>query len=332
MRSSAQERFEELTRSESPNWLVHLTDITIGDLPVGLAKDPNGRPAVLVPAPARRAEVKLLTKGLLARVGALMHDGAYSDWLMVTCQTKHFDITFFKLCDDVLATLGSLPNGVDPVDATMAVVEHWKDLLADVSGTRLTVEQCAGLLVELHTLELLAATNGAVAALDSWAGPDKARVDFRFPGRGIEVKATLQRERFKVTVHGLWQLDEVEVGDLYLFAQQLEQVPDGGDTLPEVVDRLVSAGVPKQELFTRLDAVGYSRLDQDHYRSLHFKVLDERCLLVSASTPRIVKSSFAEPAIAESISAVTYALDLTDMTEAEGRLKRPREIFGGVDA
>ena len=147
---------------------------------------------------------------------------------------------------------------------------------------------------------------------------------------GIEVKATLQRDRFKVTVHGLWQLDASQVGDLYVFAQQLEVVPGGGDSLPQAVERLVRAGVSESGLRESMSAIGYSSTDEEFYRSVQFKVLAERGLKVTAQTPKIVKASFSDPQVPEAISSVTYALDLTDLTAAQGRRDEPRSVFAEV--
>ncbi|KRB77980.1 hypothetical protein ASE01_07330 [Nocardioides sp. Root190] len=316
--------------SPSTNWLVKPAGLTVLGAEVGVARDPQGRPALLVPAPGYPAELKLLTRGLTARVGALAQGSSYADWLMVTCQDSSLRDTFFGLCNAVMDRLGSLPADLDPVVEAMDVVKRWKALMETVSGDLLGVEQCAGLLVELHAMEELAARYGGAQALLAWSAGDRSRVDFRLPRSGVEVKATLQREQFKVTVHGLLQMDETQVGSLRLFAQQLEHVPSGGESIPDVVDRLVSVGVDAAELRSGLAGVGFLPKDEELYRAVRFKVLDERSLLVGPSTPRIVPSTLANPDLTGHVSGVAYQLNLSSLTADHGCFEDPRDAFEGL--
>ncbi|TWG93053.1 putative PD-(D/E)XK family protein DUF4420 [Nocardioides sp. J9] len=318
--------------AQSSNWLMKPVGVTVEGAEVGVARDPHGRPVLLVPATGRAAGLKVLTRGLSARVGALASGATYADWLMVTCEDRSLRSTFFSLCDDVIRALSNLAEESDPVAEALAVVSKWKALLEGVHGGVLSETQCSGLLAELHAMEQLAERYGPDAALAAWAGPDRSRVDFRFDKAGVEVKATLQRDQFRVTVHGLWQLDELEVGSLRLFAQQMELVPTGGDSIPDAVARLVALGIDEAALQSELAKVGCLPVDQDVYRTIRFKVLDECGVVVGSATPRIVRSSFSDPDVQAAISGVTYQVDLTSLSQAAGRLDNPLDVFEGLDA
>lgn len=312
------------------DWQSRQTGVTLGSGPVMVAINPSSRPALLIPTPGRKAEILLASRGVAARVGALVDGERFEDWLILTSQAAHFDPLFVKLCDDVLSQLDGLADAVDPVEVTMRVLRRWQELFEEVSSPLLSVERCAGLLAELHVMEELVARIGAGKAMTAWAGPDSGRVDFRFQECGIEVKACLKRDRFVVAVHGLLQLDDKRVGTLYLFAKQFEVVPVGGDALPGCIARLVAGGVPEADLRSELARLGYHVADEDIYAGIRFQTLDERGVEIGEKSPRIVASSFANQKVPESVSGVTYQVDLTDLTEEQGRLEPPEQVFEAI--
>lgn len=327
MTESAESVFGLIQKPSPGGWRAHDVPIKVAGRPVRLARNGDGRPCLLVPAPGHAAGTLLVTRGLKAHVQAVADGEAYEDWLIVTSLDAHLDSTFFRLCDSVLRQLAAVSDNADGVDTTIRVVERWRELLESVDSPILGDGPCAGLLAELHALEHLTTRIGVNAAITSWVGHDRARVDFRFAGAGVEVKATLHRDRFLVTIHGLLQMDPHGVGSLYLFAQQLERVPSGGDSIPDAIGRLVTAGHDEAALRKALAGLGYLTADEDIYRELRFSVLDRRGVEVGDKTPRIVKESFAHAATAEAVSAVTYAVDLSDLSEAQGRLADPWSVF-----
>ncbi|WP_369818887.1 PD-(D/E)XK motif protein, partial [Phycicoccus sp. Soil748] len=226
MTESAASVFALIQRPSPGGWRAHDVPIEVVGKPVRLARNGDGRPCLLVPAPGHAAGTLLVTRGLKAHVQAVADGAAYEDWLIVTSLDAHLDSTFFRLCDSVLRQLAALGEA-DGVDATISVVERWRELLESVASPVLSEGPCAGLLAELHALEHLTTRIGVQAAMKSWVGHDRSRVDFRFASAGVEVKATLHRDRFLVTIHGLLQMDTHGVGKLFLFAQQLERVPSG---------------------------------------------------------------------------------------------------------
>lgn len=296
------------------------THVVVEGRKVRLAQDPEGRPAVLVPASARPSGERLVTRGLVARIGALGEDGKFDDWLQITCIEPGLNETFAQLSDDVIAVLERSRDEDDPVEAALAAVERWRKLLAALANQQMSEGQAAGLLSELHVLEALTQKVGAAKAMNAWVGHDRARVDFRFARCGIEVKATLQRDRFRVTVHGLLQLDPHEVGDLYLYGEQLERVPSGGDSVPAAADRLIAKGIDAWHLTEGMAMCGYRPIDEAALRLVQFKVLDSRTIRVGVGTPRVVKESFVNGAVPDFVSGLTYQLDLTDFDAQHGLL------------
>src|SRR5262249_59599266 len=120
--------------------------------------------------------------------------------------------------------------------------------------------------------EVLAVSDPA-GALQAWCGPEGARHDFASENGALEVKATTTREGFGVQIHGVLQLELPEHGTLTLYAEQLEAVHQGGDSIPDAIDRVQSQGVSRQTLRDRLEAVGFRSSDADIYRAIRFSVL-----------------------------------------------------------
>ena len=119
------------------------------------------------------------------------------------------------------------------------------------------------------------------------------------------------RERVEVEIHGLTQLDPPMGIELALYIERLQHVPEGGDSVRDVVGRLHRAGCDPVELSRRLYEYGYSTLDSDLYRNMRYRALESRWYLVDDSLPRIIASSFATPGFLNRIGKVRYSIDLT---------------------
>lgn len=322
--------FEQVGARASGNWVTLPVGSDVEGRPVLAGRNPEGRLVLLVPATARAAGERLVTRGLVARVGALLREDVHEDWLQITCREEHLDGTFALLADDVLVALDAADPGQDPVDVALATVQRWQKLLEALGKQRMSDAQAAGLLAELKVLEALVARIGVDRALRAWTGHDRARLDFRFAAAGVEVKATTQRERFKVEIHGLLQLDPVEVGALHLWAEQMEQVPEGGDSVPAARDRLIDAGCDAWDLDEAMAGAGYRPVDEAELRGVQFRTLDTRAVSVGPGTPRLVRDAFVDHDVPDFVSAVSYQLDLTDFTDAQGLLAGLNTILESV--
>src|SRR5262249_48865292 len=159
-----------------------------------------------------------------------------------------------------------------PAAVCSSVLERWRELFNPRRGALLGSDVLVGLLAELHVLEQIAARSPS-RAVGTWTRPDKARADFPGSSAAIEVQAATGRRRVTVVIHGLYQLDEAPLEAVYLYVEQFETVPTGGDSVPEAVSRLLSVGVDRSGLMKGLAAVGYLDRDADAYRRIRFSVL-----------------------------------------------------------
>jgi hypothetical protein len=295
------------------------SDVTVAGGAVRHALDRFGRRHLLVPlAVGQEATEDRNSCGVSLSGRELVDRARRERYLDVACELAELRDLFAVFCDDLLERLAV--EVAPPAAVCSAVLARWRELFNPSRGPLLGREALVGLLAELHFLEHVAERSPA-RAVDLWTGPDKARADFTGARAAIEVKASTGRDRVAVVIHGLRQLDEGNLDDAYLYVEQLEAVPIGGDSVPETVSRLLSAGVNRAGLMAGLAAVGYLDSDADAYRRVQFNHLSTRMFRVTASGfPRLVRAALAVPGLAERIYHVTYTIDVTDTATMPGHL------------
>jgi hypothetical protein len=295
------------------------SDVTVTAGPVRHAVDRFGHRHLLIPlADGQEAVEDRDSCGVSLSGRGLVDRDRYERYQDVACEMVELRDLFAVFCDDLLERLSV--EDAPPAAVCSSVLERWRELFNPRRGALLGSEVLAGLLAELHVLEQIAARSPS-RAVGAWTGPDKARADFTGSSAAIEVKAATGRDKVTVVIHGLHQLDEVPLEAVYLYVEQFETVPAGGDSAPEAVSRLLSAGVDRSGLMKGLAAVGYLDRDADAYRRIRFSVLSSRAFRVTApGFPRLVPSALADPGLAERIFRVTYTIDVTAAAAVPGHL------------
>lgn len=295
------------------------SDVTVAGGSVRHAVDRLGRRHLLVPlAGGQEATEDRNSYGVSLSGRDLVDRNRCERFLDVACEMAELRDLFAVFCDDLLERLAA--DSGPPAAVCSAVLERWRELFNPRRGALLGSEALVGLLAELHFLEQLAARSPR-RAVDLWTGPDKARTDFTGGHAAVEVKAATGRDRVAVVIHGLHQLDQAQLEDAYLYVEQCEAVPVGGDSVPDVVSRLLSAGVDRAGLVRGLSMVGYVDRDAEAYRRVRFSVLSSRTFRVTTpGFPRLVPAALADPSLADRIFRVSYTIDLTDAAAVPGHL------------
>jgi hypothetical protein len=295
------------------------SDVAASEGFVRHAVDRLGRRHLLVPlAEEQEATEDRNSYGVSLSGRELVDRDRRERFLDVACEMTELRDLFAVFCDDLLEHLSA--ESAPPAAVCSAVLERWRELFNPRRDALLGSEALAGLLAELHFLEQLAARSPG-RAVHLWTGTDKARADFTGARAAVEIKAATGRDRVAVVIHGLRQLDQALLEDLYLHVEQLEAVPTGGDSVPEAVSRLLSAGVDRAGLVRGLSMVGYLYRDADAYRLVRFNVLSGRTFRVTApGFPRLIPAALTDPGLADRIFRVTYTIDLTDTAAVPGHL------------
>ena len=239
-------------------------------------------------------------------------------YIDIACEEADLRDLFAIFCDDLLDRLEA--EQAAPAAVCVSVLDRWRDLFNPKRGRLLGEQALVGLLAELHVLERIAVRELG-SALSLWTGPDNARADFTGNRAALEVKATTNRERATVTIHGIQQLDQGSLEDIYLYVEQFERVSTGGDSVPDTVRRLLAAGLCRPDLLNSLAAVGYLEGDREAYALFRFE-LAATCAF-RASTPgfpRLIPALLADPDLALRIHEVRYSIDVSDANGIAGNL------------
>lgn len=307
---TSEEIFRRLARRSGRSGLeARDTDLELGAGKLAHAVE-NGRRLLLLPlGPDDPAVQDDDSQGVTLTERTLIDAGHPVRFQAVVCELPEVSEQFGLVCDELWDALTE--DSTAPAEAARAVLERWRDLLAPRRTRLLAANALSGLLAELHVVERLAEAFGCPEALRCWTGPQGARFDFMGSDGAVEVKSTTRRERFLVQIHGLSQLEPPEGGRLLLFAEQVERVPAGGDSVPDAVDRLLAGGCGARELFGRLANLGYDARDAAAYRMVRFEPLREVAVDVDGEEPCLTRDSLKQASLADRLFNVSYSIDLS---------------------
>jgi hypothetical protein len=126
----------------------------------------------------------------------------------------------------------------------------------------------------------------------------------------VEVKTTTRREGRFVEIHAAEQLVAPESGRLFLGYTRLAKDPDG-QSVPELVEALIAAGVQSAEVVARLEQLGWKSDDIDNYDAQRFIVTDHDLYAVDDAFPRVVPGSFIHGTVPPGVLGLRYTVDLT---------------------
>jgi len=243
------------------------------------------------------------SQGVLLGRRELLIGGRAVSFADLHCRLPALDLVFERLLDDVLARLAQDPQA--PVEVCRRALDDWRTLLRTASEG-ISRDTILGLVGELEVLRLLAQRSPA-SALDVWRGPTRAVHDFVRGGAELEVKATASVDGGTVSISNIDQLDPTLVGELHLVVVHVK-ADETAPTLDERIDELIAMGMPRNELLTRVQQVGYvyesPRGIDDRYA-----VRTVRAWCVGDDFPGLRSSEIAEPR-RKGISDIKYRLSL----------------------
>jgi hypothetical protein len=236
----------------------------------------------------------------------LMIGGVARELVDVVCEIDALTEVFDHFVVAVVERLSGAEEAALPV--VLEVVERWRRFLVSAGGPpgRDRLSAVYGELLVL--LDVVRAD--PQCRVDVWVGPFKGRHDLRRGGVAIEVKTTRAHTGRIVTIHGEDQLQAPDHGDLHLHLIRLEEVPDGGGSVPSIVDDLLAAGAPAGDLFDAMAAAGVPPAEFSAASGVRFDVRERLTFPVDGRMPRIVPATFAEGQRPAGIVDVVYRIDL----------------------
>ena len=171
---------------------------------------------------------------------------------------------------------------------------------------------------------------GGPQAINNWTGWDSDRVDFRGGSVALEVKASQIRDSRTFTVHGVKQLEAPEGSGLVLILHRVERAPEGSDSVPDVIDRLRTLGVPWPELSYRLASAGWDGSQREQAALVRFDDVEIVAWTVDDAFPRIVPDTF-DAGVPPGVANVSYqvTVDTFEPLETAALQERLAALAGG---
>lgn len=230
--------------------------------------------------------------------------GTTNSWIVVEAESLYTDGIFTSLatsicgkCVDMKSTRRGTINGA---------LDEWRELfLSNTDG--LNLNELAGLLGELITLEEIAQMHGA-NALEFWHGFEGDRHDFSGHDIAIETK-TKTSPGEEITINGIRQLEAPIDGLLALRLIRIEETSKEELSLPGMVQRLRALGVNQGRLEEDMLKAKASP-QQITTATRYFQLVDKSAFLVREGFPRIVPASFQGKQSPQGVSSLKYQINL----------------------
>lgn len=282
------------------------TDVAAGPVEAGV--DAGGRRHLLIPLLPGEAFAEDRTgKGVQMWRLSLDTKAVAS----LVCLASPLNEVFERLALEVLR---QARDAQSPARRAAEVLGAWKELLAAASDSSLLGDdRLVGLLAELLWLEQVVSRD-PLRRVAPWVGPTGHQHDFHFGDRAVEIKATTARSGRVVAVHSIEQLDPAPADSLHLAFFRFQPAPAGaGESLPDVIGRLLALGVSGTDLHQRLGLLGYSAVHDEDYRSRPFLIVERRVYDTGGEGfPKILPSSFVGGMLPPGTLRLTYSVDLTN--------------------
>lgn len=299
---------EEQTVASSGLRVREILEIAFGSEHPLIALDSEGQRHVLIPvASSKRMREDRRSSGVQIVTQPLLDGDVRRVFIDVVCRKPHLHELFAVVVSEMLDQLKV--DASSPDLTCIAVLERWRELLEKELSGRPTMETLTGLFGELWHLREIVRLGSE--GLRCWTGPTGARHDFSGGQIGLEVKATLRRHGRFFEIHGHEQLEALPGGQLYLGTLNLEHLPGSGESVPELVTSIATAGGDHHALLTRISAMGILPADLEQTRDVTFRVVEHRMYVVDDTFPRIVAASFNDGRLPSGVLRISYQIDLT---------------------
>lgn len=218
----------------------------------------------------------------------------HKPWTVSIATSRTDDNQMFgELADDLVSVIAATSSGDEASDALAARLECWHRFLDHAGSAGLSAEAQVGLYGELWCMrDLLVPAIAIGDAVMSWQGPDGGPQDFQGSGWSVEVKTTRQLAPTVVRVSNERQLDAGD-GFLALIIVGIEERPQGGETLPGIVESLralVRGTLVFSTFEDRLLSAGYMDAQASRYGDTGYAIRRVLEYAIAGDFPRIVET------------------------------------------
>ncbi|WHH57176.1 PD-(D/E)XK motif protein [Petroclostridium sp. X23] len=267
-----------------------------------------GEVGYLLPDSYNITELKEMPKwkGMEQRISTIAENGNSKQYLFFSQLQGYEPRIFLILMQDIIDIIDECEDFSKLVLSMRLVLNKWNSFFQDKKELVLSENKQQGLYGELYVLEKLIALKGN-GALKCWTGFNAEAHDFYIKSNALEVKSSSAKGPDNISISSEYQLDDSGLlGRLFLIYLKLKKSTQDGETLPVIVERIVSRlGITdKTDLIDKLFKVGYIYQFPELY-NFHFVLRDESCYEVKEGFPRIIPKT-----LSKGIGCVDYVVSL----------------------
>ena len=262
---------------------------------------------------------------------SLFKDNSFSDSKLLLVQLNNQEgrtnDIFASICWNLANSIINIDSEQEAIHLVISLLNKWRGLFTKKRKNPLSLQEQQGLYGELTFLSKLFNLNIVKSSvLDLWKGPYLAPQDFSSDIWAVEVKTVLSSKYPKVSINGEKQLDETPFEKLYLYVLVIDDMSQGGETLPELVADLrkyvVKDSIAREKFENKLVLSGYFDSDEEAYKNRNYRVYREYYYLVQNEFPRLRKED-----LRNGISEVKYT---TSLATSEDCIVEEQVVFNTI--
>lgn len=228
--------------------------------------------------------------------------GTEYDVLMLTCSNMNLRNEFALICSQ-FADPGDNGNERDfLINHPEEWWNRWKTLLGNVTSNTETYS----LTGELTTLEYLLQNNKQA----SWTGIENGTHDIETPDNSYEVKSTISRYGYEITISSIYQMKKAGQ-NLNLIFCRFEQ-SSLGRSLDDLINSLIRLGMSGDDIEKHMQSRGLER--GCTARAIKYRLLEMKEYPVNYNFPVITEHSFKGDKLPPNILKFKYTVDLSGLS------------------
>lgn len=265
------------------------------DYPAMVIRNSEGYGVAIIYNSERDISEKFVNSRLYTQT--LSIDGMENKYLILSCMRDSLRYEFATVCAQFVEP-GI--NGIDRKNLLSNPLEWWKQW-RELMGNAISNRQAYSVIAEMMVLDELYINDKTI----EWMAVNSGSHDIEGNNGSYEVKSTIKRYGAAITITSQHQLQSFK--RLQLYFCRLEK-SNHGVSINDMKDKLVSDGYDNEKIEQQLYQIGYEK--GASVRDERYKVLEKRKYEVNEKFPKIVESSFKDNRMPNSITHITYTIDL----------------------
>jgi len=223
-------------------------------------------------------------------------------YLFLTCPFESLRNEFAQVCSNFVDPGEEGKNRLEILILPLSWWLRWRNLI----GNAIVEKMPYAVLGELMVYEYLK----KYGTSPKWIGASSASHDIEDSNEEYEVKSSTERYAKIIQIHGQFQLSKPG-HSLWLFYCRFEH-DDNGNSIDDVIDRLIKAGDSSDYLNAQLNKLGYKQ--GNSARRMKYKCLEMLQYKVDDTFPAITPSSFKDGVLPKGVSKIAYDVNLDVLT------------------